>query len=398
MTITSSNNSRPQEEAFFVLDRARLRDQIRLWYQHLPTIMPFYAIKCNPEPMILEELARYGDGPGGVGFDCASAGEFLPVLATGKVLPSQIIYAHTVKIPHHLRKARELGIHKMTLDSVDEIEKIAENHPDARIVLRIRVEDRESRIRLGVKFGADEGNWRELMEAMIRYGLPLEGISFHVGSGCASGNPFSQAISLARRAFDLAWDLGLHPNLLDIGGGFPGEVLFGMGRAKGLAQFSDIAQTIRSALSRYFPETLGIRVIAEPGQFLVSGSCALVTRVLGRRMCHGPEGPTMHYHLDDGACGSFPAVLEDELPCEPIILSKLSEDRPIHRSILWGPTCTTEDLILEGAFLPEMRTGDWVFWRAMGAYTSARASTFNGFHIPPYFSYKNVIGDWWSKG
>ncbi|KAI9226928.1 MAG: hypothetical protein DHS80DRAFT_17967 [Piptocephalis tieghemiana] len=386
-----------REEAFFMLDRARLRRQVNLWYSHLPSVTPYYAVKCNPEPLILDELSRYGNGPGGVGFDCASAAEFNAVLETNRVDPSQIVYAHTIKVPHHIQRAREVGVSRMTVDSVEEMGKIARNYPGARVILRIWVNDQDSRIPLGSKFGADEGEWKELMETAIRYNLSFEGISFHVGSGCVSGKPFERAITMARRAFELAWNLGLSPKLLDIGGGFPGEGLFGMGRGEKLAQFSEITRVIRPSLAHHFPETLGVRVIAEPGQFLVSGACTLITRVLGRRLRYESDGPTMHYYLDDGACGSFPTVMEDELPCPPLHLKEASEGegeeekeggqrRRIYASTLWGPTCTVEDLILERTPLPEMRAGEWMVWRSMGAYTNARATTFNGIPIPPYFS------------
>lgn len=49
------------------------------------------------------------------------------------------------------------------------------------------------------------------------------GISFHVGSG--SGDPlvFGEAIEAARKLFDFAEGIGYQFELLDIGGGFPGD-------------------------------------------------------------------------------------------------------------------------------------------------------------------------------
>lgn len=47
--------------------------------------------------------------------------------------------------------------------------------------------------------------------------------SFHVGSGCYDAVAYSAAVRLARAVFDMAENAGFHFNLLDIGGGFPGQ-------------------------------------------------------------------------------------------------------------------------------------------------------------------------------
>jgi len=47
--------------------------------------------------------------------------------------------------------------------------------------------------------------------------------SFHVGSGCYDASAYSAAVVSARAVFDMAENAGFHFNLLDIGGGFPGQ-------------------------------------------------------------------------------------------------------------------------------------------------------------------------------
>lgn len=49
------------------------------------------------------------------------------------------------------------------------------------------------------------------------------GISFHVGSGCQDSPIYAKAIQTARKLFDFAKKIGFQFNLLDIGGGFPGD-------------------------------------------------------------------------------------------------------------------------------------------------------------------------------
>ena len=47
--------------------------------------------------------------------------------------------------------------------------------------------------------------------------------SFHVGSGCQEAGAFEAAIEQARDVFDMGLDMCFKMDLLDIGGGYPGQ-------------------------------------------------------------------------------------------------------------------------------------------------------------------------------
>jgi len=47
--------------------------------------------------------------------------------------------------------------------------------------------------------------------------------SFHVGSGCFDRMAYVTAVALSRTVFDIGESHGYHFDLLDIGGGFPGQ-------------------------------------------------------------------------------------------------------------------------------------------------------------------------------
>lgn len=49
--------------------------------------------------------------------------------------------------------------------------------------------------------------------------------SFHVGSGCRDFTVYRRAMSYAKKLFEHGQKIGLKMNTLDIGGGFPGEVI-----------------------------------------------------------------------------------------------------------------------------------------------------------------------------
>jgi ornithine decarboxylase len=75
----------------------------------MPRVMPFYAVKCNPEPGILKLLVAMG-----AGFDCASQGEVEMMLRLG-VHPSRIIFAHPTKRASDIRYAREHNVQFTTV-------------------------------------------------------------------------------------------------------------------------------------------------------------------------------------------------------------------------------------------------------------------------------------------
>ena len=49
------------------MDVGRIIDLYNSWTAALPNIHPFYAVKCNSDPVLLKVLASLG-----AGFDCAS--------------------------------------------------------------------------------------------------------------------------------------------------------------------------------------------------------------------------------------------------------------------------------------------------------------------------------------
>lgn len=88
------------------------RDVISLWQQHLPFIKPFYAIKANPDPDIINVCLDAGTG-----FDYASKGELLLFLEAGqkKALPGDqldAIFANPTKSATDVISSRDAGYHR----------------------------------------------------------------------------------------------------------------------------------------------------------------------------------------------------------------------------------------------------------------------------------------------
>lgn len=266
----------------------------------MPRITPFYAVKCNSEPGVLKLLNAMGTG-----FDCASKGEVEMMLKMG-VHPSRIIFAHPTKRASDIRYAREHGVAFTTFDTVSELHKIAALNPEFKCVLRIRADDPDARVPLGLKYGAEVSEGELLLSTAKSLGLQVVGVSFHVGSACQNLSTFTTAIGSARTIFDKAEAMGFRMELLDIGGGFTGHF-----DSLGNVMFGDIANAINAAVAEHFPIDEGVRIIAEPGRYFAETAASLLTPVYGQRDRHHDDGSvkSKDYWLTDGLYGSFNCIM-----------------------------------------------------------------------------------------
>jgi len=355
---------------FFLLDIGDVYRKHQGWNASLPRVEPFYAVKCNNDPLVLQALASLGTG-----FDCASHVEMETMLKFG-VDPSKIIFAHPCKPPSHIRFARDNGIEMMTFDNEDELMKIKEIHPQAKLVLRVHTDDSKAICKLGKKFGVPSEDAAAVLKKAAEIDANVIGVSFHVGSGCFDASAFTEAIAVARGVFDEGARLGYRFSMLDVGGGFPGDNSVALG-------FNDITPVLNKALDTYFPKEMGVRFIAEPGRYYVASAGTLAVNVISKRKMQLAKGeaPNFFYYLNDGTYGSLNNVLYDHAnPAVTTLFDHYGPER--YTSTLWGPTCDSMDCITRNASLPELQLGDWLTFRNSGAYTIAAGCTFNGFPRP----------------
>lgn len=365
------------EKAFFVADLSQVYRQHQRWKACLPEIQPFYAVKCNPDPYVIRLLAALG-----AGFDCASNGEISQVLNIGGIDPSRIIFANPCKATSFIRSAAKVGVNMMTFDNTDELYKIARANPHAKLVVRILTDDSKSLCAFGVKFGAPLATVPALLSKAQELHLDVVGVSFHVGSGCFDPSVYTDAIMRARAVFDMGKDTGYTFSLLDVGGGFED------------ALFEQAASHLTSALDRYFPNRLGIKIVAEPGRYYVSKAFKLAANIIARRAPvaenleqNTSDQPGVMYYINDGVYGAFNCILFDHQIIHPYVLSMngsfhISSSEPTQLSSVWGPTCDSIDCVSPKTVLPSaLRVGDWLGFDNMGAYTICAASQFNGFEL-----------------
>lgn len=365
--VVGKTNKDDLDNPFYIVDIDDVLYKVDLWRKSVPRVKPFYAVKCNDNPIVLEVLAGLG-----LGFDCASIAEIEAIVSLG-VDSSRIIYAHPQKHISYLHRAQELGVDLMTFDCAEELYKIKEHHPYARLVLRLKIDNKKAWFGMGDKFGCSEDEALHLLHLAKDLDLTIVGVCFHVGSSNQDPGAFSGAIAAARRTFDAGRDMGFDLRLLDIGGGYPGE--------KGLENvFLKTADIINAGLDKHFPESYGVNIISEPGTFFVASAFTIYTKIIGKRMNEGYDDtkPKEHmYYVNESVYKSFVVSLFNDDPVEPEPLQDV--DGPLHPSIVWGITCDGVDKIKGACKLPDMTVSDWIYFENMGAYTITINSPFNGF-------------------
>jgi ornithine decarboxylase len=255
------------ESSFFVADLGEVYRQFLRWKKNLPRVEPFYAVKCNPDPLVMRLLASLG-----AGFDCASKGEIAQVLALDPIVPRRnIIYANPCKANQQIRYAKQVNVKMMTFDNADELYKCKQLYPDAELLLRIWTDDSKSQCQLSRKFGASEETIRPLLKLAGLLSLNVIGVSFHVGSGSHDPGAFVSSVDLARRAFDVGRELGYEFSILDVGGGFCHD------------DFESVARVLGEKIDERFPVEEGVRIIGVPGSYFVASAFTLATNVIARR-------------------------------------------------------------------------------------------------------------------
>jgi ornithine decarboxylase len=347
------------QKPFLLVDSAIIRDKARRFLAAMPRVHPHYAVKANPHPQVLQTLI--GEG---VGFEIASTAE-LDLLLALNVPAEEVFYSNPIKSRADVEYAGRRGVAWYALDCIEELRKIIGVKPDARLYLRVDTPNQGSEWPLSGKFGAHPEEVDEIIAEAAALGADLAGVTFHVGSQCLNPTNWRVGIERAIRTFKQMRLAGLNPRLLNLGGGYPVQHL------KPIPSIEMIGEVVNAAIAD-LPDN--VRVLAEPGRYLVSDSAYFVCRVIGTAKRAGKRW--MYWDA-----GVFGGLIE---PTEGIKYRVLTDRRG--PEIPWnvaGPTCDSVDVIMRDELLPEdLREGDFIYIRNAGAYTTAYASRFNGFPLP----------------
>ncbi len=349
-----------------VVDLDRVEQNYLDMQAAFPAAKIYYALKANPGRPILQRLAQLG-----AGFDAASWEEIEMCLAAGAP-PSRISFGNTIKKATSIRRAHAAGIDLYVFDSPEELEKIAENAPGARVFCRLVVATDGAIFPLARKFGTGTDMALDLMHRCEGLGLVPYGLSFHPGSQQTGPEAHEAAIGQVAMLFDALEHDGIRLKMINLGGGFPSRY------QDEVAPIEEFGRGIDRALTYHFGNDLP-EVLLEPGRHLVGDAAALESEVV--LVSHRSRtDPLRWVYLDIGVFGGLNETMDENTR---YIITTPHDGTPTGPVVIAGPTCDSFDTLYEKTNnrLPlALRAGDRVRFHATGAYVTTYATNgFNGF-------------------
>jgi ornithine decarboxylase len=349
---------------YVLLDLARARHSFAELAAALPGVAVHYAVKANPHPKLLACLHAAG-----CRFEAASWAEVRAAVRAGAD-PAQVLFTHPVKPAEDIARAHKAGVWRFAADSDTELHKLARNAPGSAVLLRLDARA-DGTVGDQGKFGIPPGQAPALARLARSLGLTPYGLAFHVGSQTTDPTAWHSPIRhCAQIMTDLAAD-GIRLAMLDVGGGFPVRY------DTDPPPLADYAAAITTAAAQLpYP----VRLACEPGRAIAAPAGTMTATVIGTARRHA----TLRVSLDTGAFHGLIEALESGRELRFPVTIPGAEDRPVVPCTLTGPSCDSQDTILDQVWLPTPRAGDRVLIGNTGAYTTcySGASTFNGYPAP----------------
>ena len=332
-----------------------------------------YAMKANSNAAILRALAKAGSG-----FDVVSGGELKKALAAGAD-PRKIVYASVGKTAREIEQAIRAGILFFNVESAQELEQIekvcARMGKRQRVGLRLNPEvdpHTHSFITTGhkaSKFGMDFATVRSLLARRRKFPhLVFASIHIHIGSQILEARPFQEAIRKALALIARARKEGAPIEYLNIGGGL------------GIVYNKENPQTAAQYAAKVLPllKRSGLKVILEPGRFIVGNSGILLTRVLYLKESHSKKFAIVDAGMNDLIRPSLYGAYHEILPLT--VPGTDSGSRRVPGTVKYdivGPVCESGDFLAQERMMAPLKAGDLLAVMGAGAYGYVMASNYN---------------------
>ena len=343
-----------------------------------------YAMKANSNAAIMRTLANLGGG-----FDIVSEGELRRVIAAGGD-PKKCVFAGVGKTEAEIEFALQQGIYSFNVESEPELVRI--NKVAARLKkvapIAIRVNPNvdagtHAKIttgtydnKFGIAFEEVEGVYARAAKLK---NLRLRGIQTHIGSQLTSVKPFEAAV---KKLLPLVTKLNAkyHFEFFSIGGGL--GIIYNPALASGDAKWWQSAAakdilTPASYAARVVPllKPLGLRILIEPGRFIVGNAGILVTRVEYVKRTGKKNFVIVDAAMNDLIRPAFYDSFHEIVPLTKRGGATVSSD-------VVGPICESGDYFCKDRPLPKVGEGDCLALLSAGAYGSVMGSNYNSRSLP----------------
>lgn len=325
-----------------------------------------FAMKANSSLAILRLLRELG-----AGVDIVSGGELYRARAAG-FDSTDIVFSGVGKTVAEIEQALDARVLLINVESEAELVTVndvaAARGVVAPIAIRVNpevtVDTPHAYIKTGEK-GQKFGIPRDDVERIAAHAralshVALKGLGMHLGSQIANADPMRDAIPRLLDVVRRVRAQGHQLEFLDVGGG----LAVPYARDEPGADVEDYATLIISST-----RDTGLRLLLEPGRFLVAESGVLLTRVLYRKHAAGKDFVVTDAGMNDLV---RPALYQAYHDIEPVV----DTSGEITADVV-GPICESGDFFAKDRVLANVQAGDLLAVRTTGAYGFTMSSNYN---------------------
>jgi diaminopimelate decarboxylase len=345
-----------------------------------------FAVKANSNLAVLNTIAKLGGG-----FDIVSAGELYRVIKAGGD-PAKCTFAGVGKTRDEIEYALKQGIYCFNAESEAELHYInqvaGELGMQAPVAVRVNPNvDAKTHAKITTgksenKFGID---FDQIIDVYARVAadcpnLIIKGLQMHIGSQLTNVDPFLEAVQkVIPLVTQVKKSYGIE--FFSIGGGI------GINYKQSLdsgdsAWWQENAEvhplTIQAYAEAVVPhlEPLGLRILCEPGRFMVGNAGVMLTKVLYEK-----RGSAKVFKIVDAGMNDLirPTLYEGWHQIVPL---KQPANATVEKVDVVGPICESGDFLAQNRELPLVKEGEYLAVLSAGAYGFTMASNYNTRPMP----------------
>jgi diaminopimelate decarboxylase len=322
------------------------------------------------------------------------------VLAAGAD-PARCTFAGVGKSSDEIEYALQRGVYSFNVESeaeLDSIERIARaKKMRAPIALRVNPDvDPHTHHYISTgsqenKFGIALDQVRTVYERAARLSnIEIIGVQMHIGSQIIEAKPFASAIEkvtplvrdlkskYAIKFFSIGGGMGIiYRHALESGSG---KWWHDHGAERSAFSVRDYADAIVPPL-----RDLGIRILVEPGRFLIGNAGVLLTRVRYLKQTGSKKFVIVNAGMNDLIRPALYQSYHEIVPCRASVSDAdpiQSKSKSLERIDIVGPVCESGDFFALDREMPELHEGDSLAIMSAGAYGFVMASNYNSRPLP----------------
>ena len=364
--ISALKLTKKYKTPFYCYSLAQLKYNFNSFSNTFKTIKPVicFSVKSNANLTLLRELKKIGSGA-----DVVSLGELLKAIKAG-ISPKKIVFSGVGKTEEEIRAAIKKRILLINIESENEvilINKISKKlSRKTSIGIRLnpnvagKTHKKISTGRKNEKFGLLYNDCVKLCQKIKRMkNLKLEGLSVHIGSQITNVKPFKKVLSILNKILNKT---KIDFKFIDLGGGM-GISYSNKEKKLNLKKYFKLV--------RKFTENKDIKIIFEPGRFIIGNTAVLISKIIYIKKSNNKK----FVILDAGMNDLMRPALYD---AKHQIVALKKTNRRIRGNIEFvGPVCESADKFLSQKGFTQISEGDYVGLTNVGAYGMSLSSNYN---------------------